>query len=114
MTGFVIDTFYTFYIFIHFEVYLLHSYNGLEQNSVLYSLDVAEIPHKARWKKEGNTSKGNWVNHLSSSDLIFIEGLWQTPPYFPALEKKKTPSVSNQNLSGASVKRSKAIAVEFG
>lgn len=88
MTGFVIDTFYTFYIFIHFEVYLLHSYNGLEQNSVLYSLHVAEIPHEARWEKEGDTSKGNWLNHLSSSDLIFIEGLWQRLIFLPCRKKK--------------------------
>lgn len=55
MTGRVIDTFYTFYILIHFEVYLLHSYNGLEHNTGLHSSNVAGIPHKAGWKKEGNT-----------------------------------------------------------
>lgn len=40
-----------------------------------------------RWKKEGNTSKGNWVNHLSSSDLIFIEGLWQRLIFLPCRKK---------------------------
>lgn len=81
-------------------------------NRIVSCVLVAEIPHEARWKKEGNTLKGNWVNHLSSSDLMSLKDFGSASFSCPA--GKKTPSVSNQNLSGASVKRSKAIAVEFG
>lgn len=52
---------------------------------ILWTWQKSHIRHVG--KKEGNTSKGNWVNHLSSSDLIFIEGFWQRLIFLPCRKK---------------------------